>query len=287
MKKFFKKPAFLITLAVVLIGTLAGVFLIRKNKAPAYDFIVAKRQNLTQEVSSTGRVKPAETIDLAFEKGGVINFVNAKVGDRVKAGQALVGLDSQELSNQLQQAEANLDIEKANLSELENGTRPEELKAAETTVTNAEKTLKDVQDNLANVKSKADADLRSIYDGELTESQAAVTSGRIALMTLTDIQFDHFTIQNTSNSALMNAKDDAIFILLGGHNAGWWNAEAISKSEGGAFGAVQKAITSPAYSNIDDAVSQALAGLQKVKQALDAIPITVDLISTQKTNIIT
>src|SRR3990167_5801542 len=66
------------------------------------DFAVAKIGSVVQEVSVTGRVKSAQSIDLAFERGRKIAHVGEKSGDRVLAGRVLVRLDDSELLAQEQ-----------------------------------------------------------------------------------------------------------------------------------------------------------------------------------------
>jgi len=78
---------------------------------------IAKVTNRTiiQEVSATGNVKPAETVDLAFETSGRIASVNAKVGDIIGAGQIIASLNSSELNAQLDKAKADLASQQAAL----------------------------------------------------------------------------------------------------------------------------------------------------------------------------
>jgi RND family efflux transporter MFP subunit len=56
----------------------------------------------------TGSVRPAVTIELRAEASGIVEFVAAKEGDRVTAGQELVRLDSSLAQSGLQRSEANL-----------------------------------------------------------------------------------------------------------------------------------------------------------------------------------
>jgi multidrug efflux pump subunit AcrA (membrane-fusion protein) len=55
-----------------------------------------------------GLVKPAVTIDLRAEASGLVEAVFVKDGDRVKAGQELIRLDSRVAHTAVQEAEANL-----------------------------------------------------------------------------------------------------------------------------------------------------------------------------------
>jgi len=160
-----KKPWFII-LFIIIIGIVAGGYFLNKNsKKSPYEFTVVQKGDLSQEVSVTGRVKPAQEVNLAFERGGKVSKVNVHIGDKVTSGQVLATLENSDLSAQISQARASLAAQQANLEALQRGTRPEEIQIAETTVTNAQKSLTDSQSNLTNIKSKADSDLNSLYAG--------------------------------------------------------------------------------------------------------------------------
>ena len=284
MASFFKKP--LGIALIVLLGALGigiAVYTTKKSK-PAYEFIVAEKRDLIQKVSVVGRVRPAESVDLAFEAAGKISQVHVDVADSVKAGQLLVQLENRELSAQLMQVTANLEAEQARLRELQEGTRPEEIQIAETKVLNAQRALEAVAQNLENVRNKADADLQKTYDDGLTATQTAVIMGKTALLTLTDIQYAHFVGNDQDSTTIANAKAQAVAALLGAEDAGRWVTDFLSTLEGGAFGTVQVAIDNPSHTTTDEALTETLDGLSKVKDALGSVPVGV-LTSTEKTNL--
>lgn len=119
MISFMKKPIVIISLIVIIGGIIVNQVYFGKSSKLAYDFIVAERSSLIQEVSVTGRVRPAESVELAFEKTGKVSRVNISIGNKVKAGQVLVSLVNSGLAAQLLQAEADLEAEQAKLSELQ------------------------------------------------------------------------------------------------------------------------------------------------------------------------
>ena len=165
IKNILKRPLYVILIIVViLIGWGAYSYFAGKN-VPTYGLTTVTRGNISQEVSVTGRVKPAQNVDLAFEKSGKVARINAAVGDKVAAGQILAVLANNDLAAQVLQAKASLAVQQANLNALKDGTRPEEIQIARTNVTTAQKSLSDAQSNLANVKNKADVDLNNLYGG--------------------------------------------------------------------------------------------------------------------------
>lgn len=120
-------------------------------------------KTIIQEVSVTGKIKPADSIDLSFERSGKINKVYAEIGDKVTTGQFLASIDSEIILANLSSAKAQLDSANARLNELTRGTRPEEIKIAETAVANAQKSLIDQQINLNNIQQTADINLTNLY----------------------------------------------------------------------------------------------------------------------------
>lgn len=101
--------------AVIIIVIIYFVF--KGDRNQVYTTAVAKRNNIVQEVSVSGRVKAAQAVDLAFEKPGRINQVLADIGDHITKGQVLVRLDNSELSSQLTKAEADLESQEASLKQ--------------------------------------------------------------------------------------------------------------------------------------------------------------------------
>jgi len=301
MIKFLKKPSVIISLVILVVGIIGGYAYFGRDKAPTYDFVIAKKQNLIQEVSVTGRVKPAKSVNLAFEKSGKVSRVYADVGDKVKVGQTLVALENSELSSLLLQAQAGVEGAKAKLTqyeaalakeqvkldELKKGAREEEIQFYKTKVANAKRSLVDTENNLEDVKQKTAADLNDAYNDALTAAQDAVTFGKAALLTLTDIQYAHYTVNDQEGIIIADKKAIAVKYLLGADNAGRWTTSFISTLDGGAFGTVQKAVNNQTHENIDKALIETIDALQKVKQALDVVPVTSDLTETEKINLST
>ncbi len=146
IKKYLKKPIVIILIVVILLIT--GYFYFSREKKPDYEFILAARGNIIQEVSVTGSVKPAEAVDLAFEKTGKITKIYADVGDKVITGDLLAAIDNTDIAAQLAQAEADAKTQEAKLNELKAGTREEEIGVQEVKVQNAEVALEEAEKNL-------------------------------------------------------------------------------------------------------------------------------------------
>jgi len=96
---------------VLLAGLGYGAFLWlwpRSNTPPRDQEFQADVAPMEDVLLVAGVVKPAVTIDLRAEASGIVEFVAVKEGDRVKAGQELVRLDSRLAQSTVDQAEANL-----------------------------------------------------------------------------------------------------------------------------------------------------------------------------------
>jgi len=177
MKSFLKKKVIVFFLAVVLAALFALIFFGGKKELP-YESVLVKRGDIVQEVSVSGNVKAKEEVDLAFEISGKIASVDVSVGDVVKKGDRLTSLDSSEIDAKFAQALAGVEAAKATLkqyeaayaaedaklTELKKGVRPEEIQLSETKVSNAKKLLFDEEENLSNIKQKAELDIQNLYD---------------------------------------------------------------------------------------------------------------------------
>lgn len=105
---FIKRlPRWLVLLIIIIIIGLL-YFQSRANQPKKLEFAQAKKEDLEESVSASGTVAGANSANLKFLKGGRLTFVNVKTGDRVFAGQTLAGLDTQDLSITLQQAQNSL-----------------------------------------------------------------------------------------------------------------------------------------------------------------------------------
>jgi HlyD family secretion protein len=298
--KFYKKIKIYIIIAALLILIGGAYAYFNKTVAPSYDFVLAQKSNITQEVSVTGHVKAAENVDLAFEVGGKAEKIYVNVGDKVKAGDPLVSLNSDDLKAQLLQAQANVNSavareqqyessvqsEQAKLDDLKNGYSREEIQLAETGVSNARKVIIDSETQLSDTKSKADADMQSVYHDALNSLTQAVYAGKTALMTIADIQYTHFNGSGTTyDNTISLAKETAVYDLFGEQNAGMWTTKVISGLQSGLYGEAQSAASSSDPVNTEDLITKISDALYVVKDALNSIPVIDALTATEKTSL--
>jgi len=138
-----KKRIFLFGLLVLLI--IFGIYkgFIQKKK-PSFSLFKVARMNISEEVSASGVVTRGDEINLAFKTSGRIEKINIKVGDKVETGQDLAEIDNKEALLQLKEAEANLQIIQAQRAD-------------------AELTLRNAQQDLADATTKAEENLSNAY----------------------------------------------------------------------------------------------------------------------------
>ena len=165
IKNILKRPLYDILIIIVILAGWGAYSYFKGANNSSYELTAVKKGDITQEVSITGRVQPAQSVELAFERGGKVARINVAVGDKVTAGQILTVLANSDLAAQVLQARASLAVQQANLNALKEGTRPEEIQIAQTNAATAQKTLADAQSNLVNVKNKAEVDLNNLYNG--------------------------------------------------------------------------------------------------------------------------
>lgn len=296
---FYKKKLYIIPTILGLIFILWIAYAVTKEDVVNIKSMQAVKADLVQEVSVTGSVEPAESVNLSFEITGKVNEIYADIGDRVEAGQKLISLGSADIQAQLNQAyagaasanalvqqyQAALDAQRAVLEEIKKGARPEEIQLSKTALENARKSLTDAQTNLENVKDKSVTDIASTYETARTALPIAVDAGKVALLTLSDIQSTYFTTSNQDKYLIEAAKSPAVYELLGAINAGGWIRQYISTLNGGVYGEVQNMSLNVSNEEIESILIKAMNALQKVKNALNSVPITGGVSSTDSTRL--
>lgn len=281
---FFKKPSVWVVIALIVGATVWGVMQWGGEKV-AYDTIEAKRANIERTVSVTGKVKPAESVELAFEKSGRVASVRVAVGAKVTVGALLVELEHADLSAQRAEGEAARAVQLAKLAEMKKGVRAEEIEVTKAKVAAAAQTLADARVNLTNVMQKAEADMEDDYDGARSALAKSVNIALGSLFTLTDIQLKYYSGSDQESVSIADAKARAVLLLLGAPGAGRWTNDALSAQQGGVRKAVQTMEASPTAENTESTLASAEVAFASVKSALDAVPITSKLTTTESTNL--
>jgi len=148
------KKRIIIGIVVAAVAIIAVVIFYPKKGAPVQTIKVT-RGSIVESVTVTGTTTPATSVELSFETTGRVTNVYANVADTVKVGQPLVAIDKSALLTQLAQSQAALDSTNANLAELKQGTRPEEITIEKANVTNAQIGVSNAQNSLTDAITSA------------------------------------------------------------------------------------------------------------------------------------
>lgn len=112
--KIFNQKKF-IALAIIVV-VVAGFFLLRsKSSAPKIEYASISKQTIKQTISASGTLTGSQSAVLKFQASGKLNYLKIKVGDRVKEGQVIAGLDTRSLNLSLNQAQNTLADKQATL----------------------------------------------------------------------------------------------------------------------------------------------------------------------------
>lgn len=207
--------------------------------------VKVEKGSVVSEVSVTGTVEPAQSLDLGFVQGGRISKIYVNVGDKVSQGQLLANLDNSDLSAQLAEANANVDIQQAKLDQLIRGTRPESLKVT--------------QSDLA----KAQADLDSYYSGVINilndayvKSDDAVKNQIDSFFTDDNTNSPQLTFSSSNSQMDINAQWDRV---LAGRELSKWQTE---------LGAIT---SSSSHESLDAALTSAQNHLSVIRNLLNTL----------------
>lgn len=121
------------TLAYRLFGSAPEVEVVR---------VTAEGGNIAGSVvlTATGYIIPHHKIEANSKVTGRVAWIGVEKGDKVKEGQVLVRLENQEFRAQYEQARGAADSARAQLEQLEHGSRPEEIQQAENNLSEARAT---------------------------------------------------------------------------------------------------------------------------------------------------
>lgn len=103
-------------------------------------------------LSATGYIVAHHKIEANSKVTGRVAWIGVEKGDKVKEGQILVRLEDQEFRAQYDQARGAADSARAQLQQLQNGSRPEEIQQSEHNLSEARATA--VNDKLALDRTK-------------------------------------------------------------------------------------------------------------------------------------
>jgi len=298
MWAFLKNNIKIISLAVIILGVTGVAMVLRSDETEGIHFIVSERGTIVSDVSVTGRVEPSKNVSLAFETGGRVVSIAARVGDEVYAGMALVRLSSDDVRAALAQAQARVKAEEAKLAELMRGSTPEAIAVKEVKVRNAETSLTEEKRNLIltlkDAYTKSDDAIRNKVDQFISSAESAnpqidfpvidsqlemrIEAGRLTMtsaLTAWILHTESLSIESEFNDAIVVAKDyldqtkrflENVSIVVNAVKTSATLSQAIIDS--------YRADVSTARTNVNTALSNIIAAEKKVRDAVSTLLLT-------------
>ena len=250
-KDVLRHPLVLLSiLAVALIALGSGVYYAVSTSLPSSQWSSAVVGSITQEVTGTGSVEPAQNPNLAFQNGGKVASVNVTVGAHVSQGQVLATLDQGTLAAQRAEAQANLEAQEAKLSQLQAGPRGVDVQAKQTAIDQANATLQ-------NLYASIPANLAQAYD----KSFSGVSVNTDSLFSQPNSISPSLDFQTTNNQTAVDAANERLQVNT---DLARWKSESDALSSASSPTQIDAAITSSLahlalLRTYNDTVLQALA----------------------------
>ncbi len=117
--------------------------LAKNNESPPTTAVDASKEGLVH--TDSGYIIPAHQILVSPKVTGMVMTLNVEEGLRVKKGDILAVLETTDYDADVRRAQAMLSLSQKRLEELEQGTRPEEIKQAESELAETQANLSDLE----------------------------------------------------------------------------------------------------------------------------------------------
>jgi HlyD family secretion protein len=259
----------------VALTLLVGYVLFFRGGGETVETLAVAKGDFVQQVSVSGKVVPAQDVDLGFAQSGRVTGVYVSTGDRVGAGTALAQVENGDLRAAVLQKQAALENQEAKLRSLKLGTLPEEIAVTESTVENDTVALAQADQSLLNsilnaytvsddaVRNTVDLFLSNargtnpqlVFQTGSSQYENAVESGRVGMESL-------LTDWQTKNAGLSASMDLAPAVLSAHANLG-----NVSSFLADANGALNQAVMNPSVSQSN--INGWIADVATARKALD------------------
>jgi multidrug efflux system membrane fusion protein len=133
-----------------------------------------QRQAVPVELAATGTVEPLQTVSVESQVGGILTRVAFEEGDEVKRGQVLFQIDPRSYQAALQQAEAMLAKDRAQLANADEDVRRYESLAQKEYVTSQQ--YAQVKTTAQSLRATVEADQAAVENARLNLQFATVRS---------------------------------------------------------------------------------------------------------------
>jgi RND family efflux transporter MFP subunit len=138
---------------------------------------------------------------------------------------------------------------------------------------------------LENTRDKAQNDLEAAYNNALNTLRSSSESAKQTLVTLSEIQYNHFQDNTQTSLMIQSAKATAMKRLFGVSGAGNWTASYVNSTGGGLYEEISN-LSAENFNKIDQLLNQMIQVLEATKQALNLVPLN-KLSATEKSTLTT
>jgi HlyD family secretion protein len=154
--------------AALLVVCASGViFLVTRTPTPQVAVVIVHAQKEAGGsggeviLNATGYIVPAHKIDVATKVDGRVAWIGVGKGDLANTGQVLVRLESDEYRAKVQEALGQVNYLKAKLTELRNGSRPQEIAKANADMAEVQSEMENARVTLQRTRQLAEAQVLS------------------------------------------------------------------------------------------------------------------------------
>ena len=135
---------------------------------------------LTYSMKVTGDIMPLMQVDLFPKVSGYLERIDVHIGDIVKQGQVIAQIDRRDYVHKVREIEAKVAQAKAQLTELETGTRTEELRQAEEVVRQARSRFENAKVQRERIEALYKREVISKKERDVTDMEYTVAEAQLA-----------------------------------------------------------------------------------------------------------
>ena len=178
-----RKLGWIVAAVLMLAAAGGGYWYFTRDDTPAaapvqQQTATATTGQLVSSFSGTGTASATLTSKLTFQTSAKVTAVNAKLGDKVEAGQTLATLDSGDAQRKLDQAKVSLTSAQLKLQDLIQPATASELASGSAAISQAQYQLANAQENLRKAQAGPDSDTVATADAAVTQAQQALTNAQ-------------------------------------------------------------------------------------------------------------
>ena len=151
------------------------------NPAVAVEVVPVAKAAIRDLGRFSGSVNPISNIILAPKIGGRLEQIKVNIGDRVESGQLVAVLEDDEYTQQISQAEAEVEVARANLQERRNVLDTAKREYERTVALRAKKIASESQLDAADSEYKAQQAKLKVALAQLTQKETALNMANLRL----------------------------------------------------------------------------------------------------------